>query len=90
MIASFSWRHKERPFVILEYAFAVRKTSHVRAGLLSATAIEGTICLNSTVTIESPLFFFLNNLFVMSFDYLSHVLSTTIAYFNGVFVKVFV
>ena len=30
MIAK-SWRHKEHLFVILEYAFAVRKTSHVRA-----------------------------------------------------------
>ena len=28
MIASFSWRHKKHLFVMLEYAFAVRKTSH--------------------------------------------------------------
>ena len=33
MIASFSWRHKELLFVILEYAFTVRMTSHVRAGV---------------------------------------------------------
>ena len=32
MIACFSWRRKEHLFVILEYVFAVRKTSHVRAG----------------------------------------------------------
>ena len=152
MIASFSWRHKELLFVILEYAFTVRMTSHVRAGVtpflffhlpyitsegssvdikfifkrydmviiplffklsfsqskidffrvtgycctfvyhafFSAITIEGTICLNSTVTRESLLCFFLSNLFVMPFDYLWHVLSTAIAYFNGVFVKDFV
>ena len=33
MIASFSWRHKEHLFVMLEYAFAVRKTFHVRADI---------------------------------------------------------
>ena len=33
MIASFSWRHEEHLFAMLEYAFAVRKTSHVRAGV---------------------------------------------------------
>ena len=46
----------------------------------SAIAIQGTIYFNSTVTITSLLCYFLNNLFVMSFDYLWHVLSTTIAY----------
>ena len=117
MIASFSWRHKEQLFVILEYAFAVCKTSHVRASVtfflffhfphitseggtviiksvfkrfdmviiplcfelsfsqykiycfrvaaccctfvyhafLSAITIEGTICLNYTVTLQSLL-----------------------------------
>ena len=140
MTASFSWRHKEHLFVILEYAFAFRKTSHVRVVVtfflffhfpyitwkdstvtitfvfkrfymviiplffklsfsqskvyffrvtgcrctfvyhtfLSTIAIEETGCLNSTVTIKSLLCFFLNNLFVMSFDYFWHVLSTTI------------
>ena len=149
MITSFSWRHKKYFFVILEHAFAVRKTSHARAGVtffhfpyincdgsaigikfafkrfdmviiplcfeisfsqskiyffrvtgccctivyhafLSAIGIEGTICLNSTVTLEGLLCIFLNILFVMRFDYLWHVLSTAIAYFNGVFVKDFV
>ena len=33
MIASFSWRHEEHIFAMLEYALAVRKTSHVRAGV---------------------------------------------------------
>ena len=33
MITSFSWRHKKYFFVILEHAFAVRKTSHARAGV---------------------------------------------------------
>ena len=48
---------------------------------LSAITIEGTICLNSTVTLESLLCFFLNNLFVIPFDYLSHVLSTALTVF---------
>ena len=146
MIASFSWRHKEHFFVILEYAFAVRKTSHVTAGVtffffhflyitwkgsivgikfvfkrfdkviiplffelsfsqskiyffrvtgccctftyhtfLFAITVEETICLESTVTLESPLCFFLNNLFVMPLNYLWHILSIAIVYFNGVF-----
>ena len=48
----------------------------------SAITIEGTLCLNSTITLESLLCFFLSNLFVMPFDYLWHVLGTAIAYFN--------
>ena len=145
MNVSLSWRHKEHLFVILEYSFAVRKTSNVRASsifhfpyitrksstvginfvskrfgmviiplffklsfnqskiyfflvtgccstfpynfFLSGITIEGTICLRATVTIKNPFCFFLKNLFVMSFDYLWHVLSTNIAYFNSVFVK---
>ena len=55
---------------------------------LSAITIERTICLNSTVTLKSLLCFFLNNLFVMPFDYLRHVLSTAIAYFNGFLLKI--
>ena len=34
MNVSLSWRHKEHLFVILEYSFAVRKTSHVRASYI--------------------------------------------------------
>ena len=128
MIATFSWRYKEHLFVLMKYAFAVRKASHVRAGVtiffvcfpyrtwkgstvtlkfvfkrfdmaiippffkfsfnqskiyifgvtgcrcsfkyhtfFSASTIEGTICLNSTVTIKSLLCLFPNNLFVMSY-----------------------
>ena len=40
---------------------------------LSAVTVEEAICLNSTVTIKSLLCFFLNNLFVRSFDFLLHV-----------------
>ena len=152
MIASFSWRHEEHIFVMLEYVFTVRKTSHVRSGAIffsffhfpyvtwegsavgikfvfkrfdmvimrlffelsfsqsqiyffwvtgcwctyvyhafpSAITIERTLCLNSTITQESLLCFFLRNIFVMLFDYLWHDLSTAIAYFNGLFVKDFV
>ena len=56
---------------------------------LSAMTIEGTICLHCTVKIKSLLCFFFNNLFVMSFDYLRHVLNTTLAYFNSVFANHF-
>ena len=45
---------------------------------LSAVTAEGAICLNSTVTIKSLLCFFLNNLFVRSFDFMWHVLITSI------------
>ena len=51
-------------------------------GFLSAITIKGTICLNSTVKLESLFCFFLNNLFLVPFEYLLYVLSTAIAYFN--------
>ena len=55
---------------------------------LSAIIIAGTICLNSTVTLESLLCFFQNNLFVMPFDYLWHVLSTAIDYLTLFLLKI--
>ena len=54
----------------------------------SAITIEGAIFLNSTVTIKSLLWFFLNNFFVMLFDYLWRGFSTAIAYFNGVLLRI--
>ena len=74
------------------YFFRVRLLLYIFVyhAFISAITIDGTIYLNFTVTFKSPLCFFLKNLFVMPFDYLWHVLSTTIVCFNGIFVKDFV
>ena len=154
MIVSFSWRYKEHLFVILEYAFAVRKISHVKAGIIffSFFHFRYITWKGSTVTIKFffkrfnmvmiPMFFKLSfsqskytffesqvvaahlsitlsflqspfrgdnlsqlysynresrafcvsfwTIFLLCPLIICYVLSTTTAYFNGVFVKEFV
>ena len=52
MIANFSWKYEEYLFVILEYVFAVRKTSHVRAGATFFLFLHFPYVEDSTVGIK--------------------------------------